>query len=177
MYHAHQELDQERRDRMAVIAGVGQKTLFRLAFDRGFFGLWERTAKVMSRIEGDPHREGDGRVPVASAVLENVGDIRYVKGVHGSLPMVPQVYEDVFRWLNGQDMQLPQSPQGALAEHLAGAPIESETPHLDGTARGNPVVGDPGYWDLQPPDPMQVEQLKIRLEAGQLPEFMSVRLL
>ena len=177
MYHAHQELDQERRDRMAVIAGVGQKTLFRLAFDWGFLGLWERTAKVMSRIEGDPHREGDGRVPVASAALENVGDIRYVKGVHGGLPMMPQVYEDVFRWLNGQGMQLPQSPRGALAEHLAGAPIESETPHLDGTARGNPAAGDPGYWDLQPPDPSQVEQLKIRLEAGQLPEFISVRLL
>ena len=153
MYHAHQELDQERRDCMAVIAGVGQKTLFRLAFDRGFLGLWERTDKVISRIEGNPHREGDGRVPVASAALENVGDIRYVKGVHGNLPMIPQVYEDVFRWLNGQGMQLPQSPRGALAEHLAGAPTGSEIPHLDGTARGEPGGGRPRLLGPAPSGP------------------------
>ncbi|HEY0038644.1 MAG TPA: alpha/beta hydrolase, partial [Longimicrobium sp.] len=60
----HAGLSQDQRDRMLVIAGVGYKTLFRLAYGRSFFGIWERAEKVTSRIPGDPHREGDGRVPV-----------------------------------------------------------------------------------------------------------------
>ena len=47
-----------------VIAGVGEKTVFRLEYDDGFFGVWERAKKVRSRQPGNPDREGDGRVPL-----------------------------------------------------------------------------------------------------------------
>ena len=74
LYKAHRDLDQEQRNKMVVIAGVGYKTLFRLAYAPCFLGLWETTEKVFQREGSDPHREGDGRVPLASALLENVGD-------------------------------------------------------------------------------------------------------
>jgi hypothetical protein len=71
MYQTHRSLDQTQRDKMVVIAGVGFQTLFRLAYEPGFFGLWERAGKIVHRISNDPDREGDGRVPLASAMLEN----------------------------------------------------------------------------------------------------------
>jgi len=101
MERSHQSLAQERRDRMAVIAGVGYKTLFRLEYRRGMLGLWENMAKEFDRIPGNPHREGDGRVPLVSAELPYVGETRYVRGVHGSLTNIPAVYEDAFLFLNG----------------------------------------------------------------------------
>ena len=137
----HESLKQEQRDRMAVIAGVGYETLFRLAYEQKFWGLWTRTQKVTGRAAGDPHREGDGRVPVASAALENVGDTRYVKGVHGDLPMIAEVYEDVFRWLKGKDMALPDTPQGALQGHLGGETGVSAAPSLTRVTNVNEVVG------------------------------------
>jgi hypothetical protein len=54
-------------------------------YSPGFLGLWEKTDKVFGRVLDNPHREGDGRVPLASALLENVGDTRYVCGVQGGL--------------------------------------------------------------------------------------------
>jgi hypothetical protein len=45
--------------------------------------------------------------------LENVA-IRYVRAIHGGLPNVPMVYEDVFRWLNEESIQLRfRTPQGS----------------------------------------------------------------
>jgi pimeloyl-ACP methyl ester carboxylesterase len=79
MYQDHMKLDQRLRDRMVVIAGVGFKTLFRIANDYQFFGLWEHMTKVTERIPGNPHQEGDGSVPLASAALEYVGEIHYVR--------------------------------------------------------------------------------------------------
>jgi hypothetical protein len=175
MYQAHQTLDQELRDRMVVIAGVGFKTLFRLIYKPGFFGRWEHMVKVFDRIVGDPHREGDGRVPLASAALENVA-IRYVKAVHGGLPNVPDVYNDVFRWLKGESMSLPETVEEALSQHLA-PESESEAPHLDGTAMKIPFSDDPGYWDLTEPEQAQLDALKADLERGQVPEFTHVRML
>jgi pimeloyl-ACP methyl ester carboxylesterase len=172
----HESLKQEQRDRMAVIAGVGYETLFRLAYEQKFWGLWTRTQKVTSRAAGDPHREGDGRVPVASAALENVGDTRYVKGVHGDLPMIAEVYEDVFRWLKGKDMALPDTPQGALQGHLGGETGVSAAPSLTRVTNVNEVVGDPGYWKLNL-DQGQVDEFQALLKAEQLPEFNKVRLL
>ena len=52
-------------------------------------------------------REGDGRVPLASAVLSGI-EIRYVKAERGQMPTIPSVHQDVFRFLRGQPMQLPQ---------------------------------------------------------------------
>jgi pimeloyl-ACP methyl ester carboxylesterase len=177
MYQAHRKLDQGLRDRMAVIAGVGYKSLFRLAYHPGFLGLWEHMDKVTTRIQGDAHREGDGRVPLASAALENVGEIRFIKGVHGGLPMISQVYEDVFHWLKYENMQLPATPAEALSRHLGGEIGSSEAPHLDGTARANATSGDPGYWELKEPDPASLVEMERKLDVGELAEFITVRLL
>jgi pimeloyl-ACP methyl ester carboxylesterase len=169
----HGVLAQERRDRMCVIAGVGYETLFRLQFHKTF--LWERTKKVTNRTPGDEHRDGDGRVPVASAALKSIGDLRYVRGVHGGLPNIPAVYEETFRWLNEHPLELPTSPAGALADHLdAAAPTVSRTPALDGSDRA--AGSDPGYWELET-DSAAVEAMRAGVEAGACPEFMNVGLL
>ncbi|HYP28240.1 MAG TPA: hypothetical protein VE262_16110 [Blastocatellia bacterium] len=176
MYDAHEKLNQDFRDRMLVIAGVGYKTLFRLAYEPRFFGVWERMEKVTSRIENDPHREGDGRVPLASAALENV-QIRYSKGVHGGLPNIPQIYSEAFRWLNDEPLQLPDSVSGALSQHLAAEDERSAAPHLDGTSRQIPFSDDPGLWNTLPPEQDHLEALDSKLDQGQVPEFINVRLL
>jgi hypothetical protein len=175
-WNAHKALKQDYRDRMAVIAGVGYKTLFRLAYRTNFWG-WEKMDKEFSRIPDNPHRDGDGRVPVASAALEYVGEIRYVKGMHHGLPNIPAVYDDVFRWLKGEPMQLPRKPAQALATHLAGPEGGSEAPHLDGIAPESSSPDDPGYWHLAPPSPEHMAELRCRIEARQVPEFTRVRLL
>jgi pimeloyl-ACP methyl ester carboxylesterase len=173
LYEGHKTLSQELRDRMLVIAGVGQTTLFRMASESRFLGLWQRVAKTTSRIPGDPHRDGDGRVPVASAALENV-EIRYVKGVHGGLPNIPVVYEDVFRWLNGKPPQLPDSTAGALSMHLGAETEDSQTPHLDGSVA---AAGDgSGLWRAETIPAEEIERLRMQLEAGQLPEFTRIRM-
>lgn len=59
----HLSLDQQQRDQIVVIAGVGYQTLFRLAYKAGFFGLWEKTDKIFNRVLNNAHCEGDGRVP------------------------------------------------------------------------------------------------------------------
>ncbi len=176
LYDAHQALGQDLRNRMLVIAGVGYKTLFRLAYEERFFGLWERMDKVTNRVKNDDHREGDGRVPVASAKLENVA-IRYVKGVHGGLPNLPPVYNDVFQWLNGKSLSLPKTIKEALSQHLGPAAGQSEAPHLDGTNRVPLLTDDPGLWDLTMPVQTQLQALDLKLEQGEVPEFITVRLL
>jgi pimeloyl-ACP methyl ester carboxylesterase len=175
LHEAHQALDQMQRDRMLVIAGVGYKTLFRLANDRRFFGLWEHMTKITERIAGDPHREGDGRVPLASATLDNV-PIRYVRGVHGGLPNMPAVYEDVFRWLKEEPLRLPDTVYGALSDHLA-ADAASDAPHLDGTTRASAFGDDPGVLELEPLQQARLDAMLARLDAEQLPEFNRIRLL
>lgn len=184
MYEAHQALDQNLRDKMAVIAGVGVKTLFRLAYEKGFLGIWEYAAKETGRIPGDPNRDGDGRVPIASAALEDVGDVRYVKGVHGELPMIPAVYNDIFRWLKGEEMKLPKTPAGALAQRLSGEPDESAAPNLTAPVRRDQLTGDPELWEVTLSESEEVErqgarleQLEAQLAEGRLPEFIKVKLL
>jgi hypothetical protein len=51
---AHWKLDQEQRNKMVVIAGVGYRTLFRLAYEPGFLGLWEKTGKIFDRVRNCP---------------------------------------------------------------------------------------------------------------------------
>lgn len=167
LYHAHLGLDQERRDRMAVIAGVGYRTLFRTAYKPAFGWGWEQMDRVTTRRPGDPHREGDGRVPLASAQLEYAGETRYVRGEHGRLPSIPAVYADVFRFLAGRSMRLPRTPQEALARHLGG----------DGTADAAGDDADPGYLDFAPPGQADLDALDHALGNGQLPSFQQVRLL
>jgi pimeloyl-ACP methyl ester carboxylesterase len=176
LYEAHQALEQGHRDRILMIVGVGFQTLFRLEYEPDFFGFWERTHKVTRRIEGDPHRDGDSRVPLASAELENV-ETRYIRGVHGGLTNIPAVYNDVFQWLNEAPLELPDTEASALSGHLDFSST-SEAPHLDGTFRQNALISeDPGVWDVTEPSPSQIANLETMLEAGHLPEFITVRLL
>lgn len=176
LYEAHEKLKREQLNKMAVIAGVGYETLFRLTYEKRFWGLWESTQKVTKRSMGNMHRDGDGRVPVASATLENVGDTRYVKGIHGDLPMIAEVYEDVFRWLKNKSMTLPDTPQGALQGHLGGGLGANTAPSLTRITNVDEVAGDPGLWKLNP-DPQQLDALKALLEKEQLPAFNKIRLL
>ena len=176
MQEAHDALNQDMRDRMLVIAGVGYQTLFRLEYESRFFGIWEHMAKVTCRIPGDIHREGDGRVPLASATLDNT-PIRYVKGVHGGLPNIPAVYNDVFNWLNEKDMKLPDKAYEALSAHLSPEESESITPELDGTAKATPLSDNAGLWDGIQPDRQRLDVLLGRLDGEKLPEFSRVRIL
>lgn len=174
---AHQALNQEYRDRMLIIAGVGYDTLFRLAYRSGVgrvVHFWDNMEKVTGRVPGDPHREGDGRVPLASAALEHV-PIRYVEGVHGTLPNLPVVYGETFRWLKGERLQLEATPTGPFAYHLAPT-ASSAAPNLDGTARSRPASRDPGYIDLQPPTEDRLHALRQDLEAERLPAFITTRI-
>jgi pimeloyl-ACP methyl ester carboxylesterase len=175
LYRTQMALDREALERMLVIAGVGYETLFRLANRTDFFGMWEHMTKITKRVPGIRHREGDSRVPVASAALENVS-IRYIRGVHGELPNMPPVYRNVFRFLKDETMDLPDTEDGALSTHLA--PNESsETPHLDGTAFVSGSGDDPGIWNLEPPASDVLERLRAELEMGRLPQFTRIRLL
>jgi len=176
MFNAHVRLAPDVRRRMLVIAGVGYQTLFRLAYEPGFLGLWEKAGKIRERVHGDVHREGDGRVPVASAALDNV-EVRFVKGEHGGLPNIPAVYREVFRFLKDQPLQLPTDMTVALGEHLAGEGDGSEAPHLDGSSRIVPFTDDPGYWRADPLDAAKLSSLDAEVDAGRVPEFARLRIL
>jgi pimeloyl-ACP methyl ester carboxylesterase len=178
LYETHHNLNQEQRDHMVVIAGVAYQTLCRLAYEPGFLGLWEKTGKIYHRVLNDPHREGDGRVPLASARLENVGDTRYVYGVNGGLTNIQAVYEDIFRCLSDppRPMELPRHVAGALSGHLAD-PTTSEAPHLDGTAAVAAGSDDPGLWQIDNPSIERMQQLERMLAADQLPGFGRLHLL
>jgi hypothetical protein len=180
MYQAHNGLKQLQRNKMAVIAGVGYETLFRLTYTSGLASLWKTMTKVFSRMASDPHRDGDGRVPLASAELENVAGIRYVYGVHGGLTNIPAVYQDVFRYLKGgvAAMKLPETVADALSKHLAGPDaVTSEAPHLDGSVSAPARSSNPGLLDLNEPSPARMKQLEDMLEADQLPGFARLHLL
>lgn len=175
LWAAHRRLSQDQRDRMLVIAGLGYRTLFRLAYKKRFFGLWEHAHKVSDRIPGDPHHDGDGRVPWASTALDWV-PIRYVRGVHGSLMNIPAVHDDIFAFLGGKGLQLPTTPKGALARHLGGND-RSTAPALDGSARTATAGDEPGLWAEDEIGPDRLRELVAAVEQGRLPEFERVRLL
>jgi pimeloyl-ACP methyl ester carboxylesterase len=167
LYHHHLELDDDQRDRMLMIAGVGQKTLFRLETGRRRLGLASAPVKVTTPVPGDVNRDGDGRVPLASAQLELVRT-RYIKGVHGGLTNIPAVYRDIVAFLNGGRLRLSSTVDEAVAPHLAGTD-SSVAPHLDGSAAEDPWQDDPS--------PERLDALDDALARGLLPEFVNVRLL
>ena len=169
------ELGQDLCDRMLMVAGVGYKTLFRLQYTSKLGGLWESMDKITDRIPGDPNRDGDGRVPLASGTLPRVR-MRYVSGVHGGLTNIPAVYSDVFRWLKVEPLtQLADTPEDALGGHLALATSSSDAPRLDGSARAS--GDDPGYWQLSAPDPAKLSALKSDLDRGTVPDFNLLKIL
>jgi pimeloyl-ACP methyl ester carboxylesterase len=165
LYEHHRTLDPELRARMAVIAGVGIQTLFRLEYRTGVGKLWKEMNKVTERTPGDPDRDGDGRVPLASALLEDVS-VRYVRGKHGELPNIPAVADDVLQWLRGHDRQLPDTGEEALSTHLS-----VDVGAVDGD--------DPGFLHPQEdePDAELLDSLDGQVEAGERPDFVFTRLL
>lgn len=176
IYESHIRLEPDLCDRMLVIAGVGFKTLFRLAYRQQFWGLWQYTEKVKSRLNNNPHREGDGAVPLASATLDYVQH-RCVPVQHGALPNVSSVYNEVFRWLNGQRLELPSSPSGALSEHLASDNYISDAPSLDNSISRDINSDEIDRWQDDPISSEELNNLREQLESGYLPEFFGIRLL
>ena len=172
----HRSLPQERRDRMLVVAGVGYKTLFRLAYQPAFGFLWEHMDRMTRRQPGNVHREGDGRVPLASAQLENVGATHYVRGEHGALPAVAAVQDAVFAWLRGRPIKLPGTPAAALSATLGAEDSQVEAPAL-AVAHRPAAVDDPGYLQLDPPDEDVLRAREEDVEADRLPRFARVKVL
>ncbi|MBU1357178.1 MAG: alpha/beta fold hydrolase [Gammaproteobacteria bacterium] len=169
----HRSLLQAHKDRMLMIAGVGEEGLFRLEFSERFWGLWDHTEKITSRVPGNVDRDGDGRVPLASAELEGV-TLRYVKGKHGGLTSIPSVAADVLAWLNDKPLALPRSAKGALGAHLSAESDKSAAPTLDGSGSGDLFKSLPAY---ETPTPEFRREIEDRLAHGQLPEVHRARLL
>ena len=158
------DLSPTQRQRMLQISGVGRKTLFRMEIRENWLGLWENVDKITERTRGDPHREGDGRVPLASAELENIAH-RYVKGEHGSLQNIPEVVNDVLAWIAGKPLSLPDSAAGAISGHLSGG-ARSCAPHLDGSAQLS--LHDDEYDRYRDISEIRVKELVGQLDAGNL---------
>jgi hypothetical protein len=72
---------------------------------------------------------------------------------------------------------LPDTPKGALSEHLAADGGASEAPHLDGSNHTSALDDDPGLWDLEDLEPERLKDLVVRIEAEQLSEFNLIRIL
>lgn len=169
----HEGLLQEFKDRMLMIVGVGEKGLFRLEFGSLFWGAWEHTQKICSRITGDVNRDGDGRVPLASAELEDV-TLRYVKGAHRSLTNIPAVAAEVLAWLEGKTLSLPTTAKGAMGQHLSAEDGTSLAPTLDGSNRADLFRSLPDY---ESPTQAFKASIEKKLEDGQMPKVNRARLL
>jgi hypothetical protein len=61
--------------------------------------------------------------------------------------------------------------------HLGTGEDESESPHLDGSARAKPFSDDAGLWRLDAIDSDRLKEMRAKVEAEQLPELNWVRLL
>jgi hypothetical protein len=169
------ELLQEYCDRMLMVAGVGYKGLFRLEYTDKLGGLWSSMDKITDRVPGNPHRDGDGRVPLASAQLKRI-TTRYVKGVHGGLTNIPAVYDDVFRWLKGERLSsLATTPADAMGGHLSAGTDISDAPNLDGSAMAHD--DDPGYLNMAGFHQLDEAEADRRLERGVMPDFPLARIL
>lgn len=173
LYQWHDSLLQEEKDRMLMIAGVGQETLFRLEFEDKFWGMWEHTQKFTTRTQCEPNCDGDGRVPLASAQLENVST-RYVKGEHGSLPNIPAVTKEVLAWLTGNRLELAETCQGALIQDLSAEDQATSTPLLNGSVVGSRFRDLPQY---ENPTPEFREQVAAELDAGKMPRINLIKIL
>lgn len=166
---AHRNLSHERRERMLTVAGVGYRTLFRLAKTDGVFSE-SKSRCEFGRIAAHPHRDGDGRVPVASAQLPGVR-AGYVRGVHDRLLNLPDTHSTVLNWLAGEDQwSLADTPEAAYdSSHLAANPTAVFT-------QSHSPDDDPGWWqkDL---NPAELETVLARIERGEVPDFARVHIL
>ena len=173
LYQWHDSLLQDYKERMLVIAGVGQETLFRLEFDKAFWGLWKHAKKITERIVCDSNGDGDGRVPLASAQLEDV-TTRYIKGEHGGLPNIPAVAQDVLAWLTGDRLKLAETCQGALGGHLSAEDEATAAPLLDGSGAGSRFRELPDY---ENPTPEFRAKIAAELDAGRMPQINLIKIL
>ena len=171
---AHQAgLSSDQQQRLLMIIGVGHETIFRLERDGSWFGRKDK--KLRERSSGDPHREGDGRVPQASATLNGVAANRYVNGVHGELPNIPAVAATVFEWVTAGTVspQLATSAAEALdTGHLGGGPLAPVG--LQG-ADGVDLYADDRVVDELTDD--ERAALMAKLESGQIPRFELTKIL
>jgi hypothetical protein len=173
LYQWHGSLFQEYKDRMLMIAGVGQETLFQLRFDKAFWGLWEHTTKITERIACDPNRDGDGRVPLASALLEDV-HTRFVEGEHGGLTNIPTVARDVLAWLTESPLKLAETCKEALGGYLSAEDGRSAAPLLDGSGEEGRYRSLPEY---ENPTAEFKAKIAADLDAGRLPQVNLVKIL
>jgi hypothetical protein len=79
--------------------------------------------------------------------------------------------------LKGEELTLPTTVNGALNQHLDANTSTSTAPHLDGSFRESPFSDDAGVWNETPPSTEVLNALDVKLNQGQLGEFMQVRLL
>jgi hypothetical protein len=173
LFSWHQTLSPNELNRMLQISGVGRKTLFRLEVQPGWLGLWQHVLKVTDRDPDNPHREGDGRVPVAAAALEKI-QVRYVKGEHGSVQNLPAVVQDVLAWIREDSLALADTPKGALIGDLAGG-TASAAPLLDGSAAFSPHDDEYDRYRDLPEE--RVKQLVQEFEAGRITGLDLTRIL
>lgn len=175
LLESHKRLDVRVRDRMAVIAGVGFETPFQVLIDADRSG-GTKTKVVFSRNMNDVNRDGDGSVPVSSAILEGVKEVRYVRCEHRSLPNIPAVYDDVFRFLRGEPMLLSRDRIAALEGHL-GYHSASASPYLEGTRSSRAEFCTANRWLIKEPSEEEYDWLERELSSGRLPEFEQARIL
>ena len=164
-------LSQDHKDRMLTIAGVGQETLLKLEFDSALWGAWEKTRKTVERIACNINREGDGRVPLASATLEDV-TMRYVKGQHGGLPNIPAVARDVVAWMCGDALRLSETCRGALGAHLSAEDDVTASPLLDVSIVSNRFRELP---EFERPTVEFRSAIAAELDAGKMPQINLVK--
>jgi pimeloyl-ACP methyl ester carboxylesterase len=171
LFTFHGTMDAVLRRGMAVIAGVGYETPFRVEIQPGLVRR-AKTELIVDRDRQNKHREGDGSVPVASASLEGVTEIRFIRAEHGALPNIPAVFDDVFRFLKREPMQLSSDPIAALEGHLSANEMTSLTPHLDSS-----FAVQVSRWRIPEPLAVELDELEKALDQGTFPECERVRLL
>lgn len=170
LYRWHLGLEQRHRNRMAAIVGVGLKTLFRTTYRQTSGHKWQED---VTRDPGTAHRDGDGRVPLASARLGSIAQTRYVRVEHQRLPSDPAVTLDVCRFLRGRTMRLARTPEAVLYGHLSGTPTPAVNPLV---GRPEPLGDDPGYLEADAAD-TAVTALDDALARDALPEFARLSVL
>jgi hypothetical protein len=147
-----------------------------LEFDAAFWGLWEKTKKITHVTQCDVNRDGDGRVPLASAELEDV-TIRYVIGQHGGLHNIPAVARDTITWISGGsigDLKLSKTCAGAQKSHLSAEDQVSSAPLLEGSTTESKFRDLPDY---ENPTPQFRAKIESDLDAGRIPQVNLVKIL
>jgi len=167
LYEWHDSLLQEYKDRMLMIE-----------FTSHLWGAWESTNKICDRNKCDANRDGDGRVPLASALLEDV-TTRFVQGEHGGLHNIPAVAQEVLAWLKDDTLELAATCKGALGGHLSGTDFTPLTPLLNGGGDGAGAAANKfrNLPEYENPTEEFKKEIARKLDAGEMPQVNLVKLL